>query len=240
MVWGDAGIHRLRQAMWAINGYGGVVDDGVHFQGKWNANNQTALLRDFGGIVEYPYPDPFGSHQNEDRCEYALTINSIENFGSGKLLFPRGLCCMLFQTAVYVSDNPNYTNHGDQCHVLGRAAFYFCDVGFHNDQKQAFFWTFHHIDAAYCTYPLLFDRGGKLVVDILDIQDKVKAGLYIRGYDSGGVGPGIFRLGYVNIDETAQLDTLVLRVEPTSTFYRSAASTHIDTLHVNETRAVAG
>ncbi len=196
------------------------------------------MIKDGGGVVEYPYGDPDGSHPYENRCKYALTIDSVENFGSGKHVFPRGLWCMLFQTAVYVSDDSEFANHGDQCHVHGRTAFYFCDIGFHCNQEQAFFWTFHHIDTGYCTWPLLYDRGGKLFVNLLDIARKCRVGLYIRGNDSGGVGPGIFILNYVNIDELAENNVLVLRVEPATG--ASAARTYINTLHINNTRATAG
>lgn len=239
MVWGDTeSTDKYNKAMWELSGLGGVIA-GVHFQGKWKATDQTALIRDASGMVEYPYPDPGGTHTNEDRCMYAMKINSIANFGSGKHIFPHGLSCMLFQTALLVTDTPGFSNHGDQCHVMGRTAFYFCDIGFHNNQLQAFLWTFHHIDAAFCTYPLLIDRGGKLVVDILDIQSRVKAGLYIRGSDSGGVGPGIFILNYVNIDETAPVSVLVLQVEP-AMGGASAACTYINTLHINNTRSLEG
>jgi hypothetical protein len=196
----------------------------------------------------YPYPDPTvlgGTHAEEDRCLGFMQIEATYQFGNGKHHFPDGINCTLFQVGVKCTDDETGSlsdetyEHNDQCHVGGRSAFYFCDIGFWNDQLQAFHWHFRHIDCGNCTYPLYYTGGGKLTVDTLDVQVGCKAALNIAGSNQD-VGPGVFNLRYVSFDETSDADSQILIVDSQDGGAPdSAARTYVDSFHLTSTRANA-
>lgn len=230
MVWGGSDYTK---AMWVLDGSFGGVIDGVSFMGKQDPDGNV-LLKD-SESVDYPYDDPFNSHTGEDRCKYALVVNSKENIGSGKHHFPNGFHAILFQVAIYVSDDPEFPNHGDQCTVTGRTTFQFCDIGFWCNQIQAYFWRFDYVDSSHCTYPLLYDAGSKMSVGRQSIETTdVKAGLYLRGNDST-MTLGEFHREWVSFDEVVAPDSLSLHVEPTTG--ASAAATYDDVTHLEASRA---
>lgn len=201
MVWGDP--TETFKPMWTMSGHGGIID-GVAFIGKMT-QHQADLLVD-GNSDDYPYEDPWATHPDEDRCWTGLQIDSAQDFGSGKHFFPHGLSCMLFQRAIWVTDT-TYNGLGDQWHIPGRTAFYYCDIGVQVDQIQCVFLSFEHIDASLCSYPLVYNKGDKLLVHMESIEPGCKAGLYLRGSDSQGdtvyyatggdftASTGVYRLG---------------------------------------------
>ncbi len=211
MVWGGTDY---TTSMWDVYGHGWVID-GVHFMGKQGATN-AELLEDGDG-EEYPYANPLEAHPHEDRCRYAIRVRSTEDFGSGKGVFPRGLATHLFQVGILADDNPAFSNHNDQCHVMGRFAPAWCDVGYWSKQRQAFSWHFGQIEST-ATWTILLDAGGKLVIDELDMQTRCLVGLFVRGSDfHQGVGPDETRINYINIDETAPNNCLLVKTDSNHT-----------------------
>jgi hypothetical protein len=222
--------------MLRTGGYG-ITCDGVHGQGKWDPNNNNNIILDNVGAT-YPYAIG-ASHTNDDRCLEGWRIDSTLGIGSGKHEFPAGLTLFLFQTGIHVTDDPLIAadfEHGDQCIFPGAFRTFYCDVGFHCEQLQAFSWHFEYVEQGFCTCQFLFDDGAKFICDELSGGSSSSYGLWVRGNDTQ-VGPGSFEFGNINLDETVAADYLALRVEPASG--GSAAKTYVRRMHVASPRADA-
>ncbi len=215
MVWGGTDYTK---SMWDVYGHGWVID-GVHFMGKQDTNGTLLLQDDTPGTrLDYPYTDPLAAHPYEDRCRYAIRVRSeTAAFGNGKGIFPRGLATHLFQVGILADDDPAFSNHNDQCHVVGRFAPAWCDIGFWSKQRQAFSWHFDQIEST-ARWTILLDAGGKLVIDELDMQTGCSIGLFVRGSDwATGTGPDETRINYINVDETAPNDCLLVKTDSNHT-----------------------
>ena len=237
MVWGDPAT--TDEVMHDIFGYGGVWE--VQGQGKSHANNSTTLIQDADGNP-YPYATPTelgGSHADEDRCLTFLRINSVEDLGSGKHIFPYGLHAHLFQIGVHVTHTDGFTNHGDQCIVYGRSTFFFTDIGILFEERQSVLWDLAHIDTLHCTYPIVLVNGGKIKVGKLDIQSDTKAGMLVIGNnEADSIYPSACVFGWVNFDQTAASDSQFLRIEPDSGNVKVNVNV-TECFHVNPTRSAA-
>jgi hypothetical protein len=242
LVWGD---NDYTKSMLDFYGHGGVIK-GLTLMGK-QSDSGTTLVQDAAGDP-YPYLNPFETTRpNENRCKYGIRVRSTAaDLGSGKHVFPTGLAAFLCQTAIEAThDDDIFVNHSDQCHVQARFNPAYCDIGFHCREQQAFSWTFRQQELGFCRIGNVISAGGKLTIDVMDMQRECTWGVVINGNNNSAVNethvsPAGNHVRACNFDETSPANSQMLRVDPSfgGPGGYVNAKTHFgsDTIHVSSAR----
>jgi len=175
-------------------GYGNRIK--LALQGAYHATNLASLTSAYPKVLDEACN---ADHTGDARKETGLQVDSVNGFGTGK--HDLQIAPMFFQTGIKVTDSV-FMGHGDQCAVYPRFTAFFCDIGFHCQQEQAYSWQFGECELGNVACGFRFSKGGKATFHELSLGTKCQYGLFIDGNDTE-TRAFDFVIQRLNIDQSA-------------------------------------